>query len=97
MKKTINKNKEINQYKYEYELLNVGIKSVCLLQQVADILVYNLTHNGRLPNEVPFLTECLFEHINLSIEQVYVQRAIESQRLASDSLYLPDFNGQLHS
>jgi len=49
--------------------------------QVADIFVFQHTHRGHLPNEVPLLASCLFEHVNLSIEQVYDQRAIKMQRL----------------
>jgi hypothetical protein len=46
-------------------------------------MVFQLTHEGQLPNEVSILTTCLCEHLNLSVEQVYVQRTIEVQRLVS--------------
>lgn len=45
------------------------------------MVVHQQTHRGHLPNEVAKLINCLFEHINLSVEQVYVQWTRETNRL----------------
>jgi hypothetical protein len=48
------------------------IRYVCMLLQVADIMVHRLMTGGRLPQKLLSVGDCVLKHLSLTVEVVYI-------------------------
>ncbi|KAI0210951.1 hypothetical protein LSAT2_004258 [Lamellibrachia satsuma] len=64
-------------YQYQVQMVNV------FDTQVADLNVYQLRHRGDLPYYAKSLSVCLFEHLNLTTEQVFIYKIHEESLKAT--------------
>ena len=46
-----------------------------MCMQVADVIAYRASHRGDLPMYVNSLHKCLFEHMDLGVEEVAICRS----------------------
>ncbi|KAI0218334.1 piRNA biogenesis protein EXD1 [Lamellibrachia satsuma] len=69
-------------HQYQVQMVNV------FDTQVADLNVYQLRHRGDLPYYAKSLSVCLFEHLNLTTEQVFVYKIREESLKEDQSMWM---------